>query len=235
RKVPLSLLKQWIPAFEKIDPTSTGQIQIDVTGTDANPAIRAKLEARDLRSPTQPKLPPADLQIDLLTENGRLTLEGLATAQDFSPATIKASMPFRVKDWAQNPKQLMEEKIDAMMDLPRVDLSRYSSLIPITDKISGIVNGKVLVDGKVGKPAVKGSLTLTKASVDFKDQKFPDIGDLSADIDLALDRIELKNLKMTASGGRVDGSGTLSITPNGLGTVDCGCAGIIYRWCEMIR
>ena len=95
RVLSLGLLKPWIPALEKLDPRSTGQLDIAVSGTYSEPVVDAKFEAKDLRSPAQPKLPPADLKITLAGRDGRIVLDGSATAPDFAPAVIKASMPFR--------------------------------------------------------------------------------------------------------------------------------------------
>ncbi len=218
--IPLGLLKQWLPAFEKVDSSSTGQMDLNISGTYAKPVILAKLKARDLRSPAQPSLPPADLEIELMGQEGRITVEGIATAPDFAPASIKASMPFQVAEWLENPAILKEEEIHGAVDLPRLDLSRFSTLVPIAERISGIVSGKAILSGKVGKPEIQGALSLSAAGIMFKNDRFPDISGATAAVDLALDQIVLKSLRLSIAGGTFDGSGAAMITENGLGELN---------------
>lgn len=212
RVLSLGLLKDWVPALEKLDPRSTGQLRLEVSGTYAGPVIAAKLEARDLRSPSQPKLPPADLKIELAAKDNRLTVTGTATAPDFAPAELKASMPFRPAEWAEHPELLMEEPVDARVDLPRLDISRFASLVPAADKLTGVLTGIVVVTGNPGKPAVKGSVDLTGAGLRFRNDRFPAVESGGARVEFGLDRIELKNLKATVAGGTLSGGGTLAIT-----------------------
>ncbi len=220
RVLPLGLLKQWAPALEKLDPRSTGQLELSISGSYAEPVIDAKLQVRDLRSPNQPKLPPADLKLVLATRDGRLLLDGSATAPDFPATILKASMGFRPSEWARSPQEIKAEPIEARVDLPRLDLARFTSLVPAATQVSGIVNGDVLVAGTVGKPELKGSLDLTAAGIRLKDPRFPVIEGINANVDLGLDRIVLKNLKSNVAGGSLQGEGSLAITGGILGNVD---------------
>lgn len=211
RVLSLGLLKPWLPALEKLDPRSTGQLDIQVAGTYSQPIVEAKLEAKDLRSPTQPKLPPADLKILLSGRDGNLMVDGSATAPDFAPAVLKATMPFRPAEWAGAPQSIQDEPLTARIDLPRLDLSRFSSLVSNIDRISGILTGNVTVAGKVGKPEIKGTLDLANAGARFKNERFPTIEAGGARVDLSLDRITLKNLKCSAAGGTLQGDASLSL------------------------
>ena len=220
RVLSLGLLKQWAPALEKLDPRSTGQLDFNVSGTYADPVIAAKLQARDLRSPTQPKLPPADLKIELSGKEGKLVLTGAATAPDFAPAEMTATLPFRPAEWAENPALVKEESIDAKVNLPRLDLSRFGSLVPAADKISGILTGNVTVTGKLGKPEIKGALDLAGAGMRFKGDTFPSVEAGAARVEFGLTRVELKTLKATIAGGTLQGGGTLAITDGKLGEIN---------------
>lgn len=220
RVLSLGLLKQWVPALEQLDPRSTGQLGIHVSGTYSEPVIDAKFEARDLRSPARPGLPPADLKISLKGGEGRLTIEGDATAPDFAPAVLKANMPFRPGDWANDPALLKEEPIEARVDLPRLDLSRFTTLIPAAEQITGIVTGNVTVTGKVGKPELKGLVELTGGGVRMKDERVPPVEALGLAVDLAVDRLVVRNLKANVSGGTLNGEGSLSIAEGKPGPID---------------
>ncbi len=214
------LLKQWLPAAEKIDPRSTGQVQLKISGTYAEPVVDATLEARDLRSPAQPKLPPADLKVTLKGGDGKLTLDAIATAPDFPAATMRANLPFRPSEWAKDPKLIAGEPLDARVDLPRLDLSRFTTLVPSAEQVTGFLTGNVVAKGKIGKPGLKGELTLASGGIRFKDGRFPAIENLTAAVDLALDKISLKLLKTTVAGGTLTGSGSLAITSGKPGNLD---------------
>ena len=216
----LALLKDWLPAAEKLDPRSTGRVRLAVSGTYANPAIDALLEARDLRSPEQPKLPPADLKITLAAKDGRASLEGSATAPDFPAAVMSASMAFRPAEWAENPELLRSEPISARVDLPRIDLSRFGSLVPAARKVSGFLTGNVQIAGVTTKPVIKGRLDLTAGGFEFKDGQQPAVTGAVASVDLTQERITLGNLKATIAGGTLQGGGSLTLADGKPGVMD---------------
>ena len=220
RVLSLGLLKPWLPAMEKLDPRATGQLDIQVSGTYSEPVVNATLAAKDLRSPAQPKLPPADLKLVLAARDGRLTLDGSATAPDFPAALMQASMAFRPSDWAAVPGRFKEEPVAARLDLPRLDLSRFSSLVPVAERIAGIATGNIVVAGKIGTPAVKGAIDLSGVGFSFKNDRFPAIEGASAAVELALDRVVLKSLKSNVAGGTLQGDGSLAISAGKPGDIN---------------
>ncbi len=207
----LESLKNWLPAAAKIDPRSTGQVELVVSGTYAEPAVDMMLEARELRSPEQPDLPPAELKVKLTGRDGHLALDGSVTAKDFPPAAMTASMPFRPAEWAETPGLIVGEKISARADLPRIDLSRFTSLVPGIRKLAGFVTGNVEVAGELGKPEIKGKIDLTGGAFEMKRTDVPPVSGLGLSVDLALDRITLRNLKASVAGGTLEGGGALEI------------------------
>jgi hypothetical protein len=216
----LALLKDWLPAASRIDPRSTGRLQVKVSGTYAAPLIDVVVEARNLRSPEQPKLPPADLTIKVTGREGRLSIDGRAVAPDFPAAVMTASMPFRPAEWAENPDLIKSEPISARVDLPRIDLSRFSSLVAAARRISGTVSGNVEVAGELGKPALKGRLDLTGGRFEFRNQGIPDVTGAGLSVDLALDRITLRGLRASVAGGSLEGGGSLVIANGKPGPLD---------------
>jgi hypothetical protein len=216
----LSLLKDWLPAASRIDPRSTGRLQLKLAGTYANPVIDLVVEAKDLRSPEQPKLPPADLKIAVVGKEGRLSIDGSAIAPDFPAAVMTASMPFRPAEWAENPDLIKSEPVSARVDLPRIDLSRFSSLVAAAKKVSGTLSGNIEVAGEVGKPAIKGRIDLTSGGLEMKDAGIPAVTGVGLSVDLALDRITLRDLKASVAGGTLQGGGSLAIADGKPGALD---------------
>lgn len=221
----LALLKDWLPAAAQLDARSTGQIHLQVAGTYAEPVVDAMLEASNLRSPAQPKLPPANLQVTLAGRDGRLSVAGKATAADFPAAVLTASLPFRPAAWAENPALLAAEQLTARLDLPRLDLARFAALVPAARRISGFLTGNVEVTGELGKPALIGKLDLTGGSFELRDDRHPAVTNIAAAVKLSLDRITLTKLQATVAGGTLQGGGTLTIAAGKPGALDCKLTG----------
>jgi len=220
RVLSLANLKPWVPQLDQLDPRSTGQLSIDLSGTYGAPVLKAKFEARDLHSPSQPSLKPADLVLEISGKEERLEVNGSVTTPDFAPAVLKAAMPFKPSRWAEFPEEIKQEVVEARADLPRLDLSRFTTLVPAAEKLEGILTGNVTVTGKVGKPEIKGTIDLTGAGAKLKDSTFPAIQQGSASVDFALDKVVLKKLQASVAAGMVRGEGSVAITEGKLGEIN---------------
>lgn len=216
----LALLKNWLPAAAKLDEKSTGLLKMIVSGTYAAPEIDLLLEIKNLRSPEQPRLPPAALTVKVSGRDGNLSLEGKASTADFPPAEITASMPFRPAEWAKNPNMIPSEKLTARMDLPRIDLSRFGSLVADARKVSGFLSGNVEVAGELSKPAIKGKITITGAGIELKSDKIPPVTGIGAVVDLSLERVTISNFKASLASGTIQGGGSLTMAQGKPGTLD---------------
>ena len=221
----LALLKDWLPAAAKLDPRSTAMLRVDVSGTYAEPVVDAVLEVKDLRSPEQPKLPPADLKFTVSGKEGRLVVDGSALAPDFPAAVLTASMPFRPSEWANSPEVIKSEKISARLDLPRIDLARFSSLVAAAEKVSGVLTGNVEVSGEVGKPVIKGRIDLTNGGVVLKDRSMPAITGAGLSVDATPELVKLSGLKASVAGGTLQGGGSLAIDQGKPGNIDLRITG----------
>lgn len=220
RELSLGMLSQWVPALEQLDPRSTGQVQINITGTYPDPVVETKLDARSLRSPAQPDLPPTDLSFALVGRDGRLTIQGSATAPDFPAAEMNATMAFRPAAWAEDPALLRAEPIEGSVQLPRLDLSRFTTLIPVAEQLTGVVTGNVVIGGTVGEPDLRGALDIANAGIRFRNVQIPALEGLAGTLDLARDRIVLRNLRSNVAGGTLVGEGSVVITEGVLGEID---------------
>jgi len=209
RVLSLAVLKPWVPAAAQLDPASTGHVKLNVSGTYAEPVVEALVEALNLRSPTNTKIPPADLKISLIGREGKLTVDGTVTTPDFAPATIKATTGFRPADWATAPDLIKEEAVEARVDLPRLDLSRFSTLVPAAKKITGILTGHLAVNGKLGKPEIRGEIDLANGSFVSMNRDLPPVTGVAASVDATLNGVNLKTLRATVAGGTLQGEGSL--------------------------
>lgn len=220
RKLSLGLLKPWLPALDQLDPRATGELHINLSGNYAEPTIHATLECLNLKSPANPKLPPAALKLALNTAAGHLKLDGSVTAPDYPPAILTASLPFHPAAWADEPGAIQQEILTARAELPRLDLSRFTTLLPAARQLGGIVTGNLEAAGKLSAPELRGTVRLANGGIVFTDPKLPPVQAASADIDLTLAAVTLKSLRATIAGGTLDGGGTLNLTNGKPASID---------------
>ncbi len=225
RVLSLGFIKPWMPALEPLDSSSTGRLQVGVSGTYSEPVIDAVVHAKDLRSPAHPGLPPADLRVTLKAADQKAVLEATVTAPDFPAGVLKASMPFHPSEWAADPELLVVEPLVAKLDLPRLDLSRFTTLVPAAEQLGGFLTGELVATGNLKNPVIKGALSLAGGSVQFKNPGLPDIEKIGAAVDLELGRITLKSLKSEIAGGVIDGRGSIEIANGKLGEIDVRVSG----------
>jgi autotransporter translocation and assembly factor TamB len=216
----LGLLKEWVPALEKLDARSTGMVDLSVYGTYASPVVDVKIEVKELRSQQHPELPPADLAIALRGRDGQMRLDGAVQVPDFPVAVIGASMGFSPKEWLDDPGRFMRENVEAHLDLPELELSRFGSLIPGVDRLAGKVSGKFELSGEIGDPKILGRIGLTDGMFSWKNSRFPKLEGLSAWLDLSRQEIRLRELRGNVAGGSITGEGRVGLEKEKLGEMD---------------
>lgn len=218
--LPLDRLKPWIPAASRIDPRSTGKVDVRISGTYAEPSIAAQIEIRGLRSSKPSELPPADIDLNLRTRDDRLSLDGRIIVPDYPAAVVTASMPFRPAVWIENPESLRTEPITARADLPRLDLERFAALVPGVARLTGFLTGNAEVAGEVGRPRMQGSIVVSNVGLVMDNADLPPVTGGSAALDLTPERVTLSDLRATMAGGTLTGSGTLDIVDGRPGGID---------------
>ncbi|MEI7909177.1 MAG: translocation/assembly module TamB domain-containing protein [Verrucomicrobiota bacterium] len=220
RVLSFALLEPWLPAAAQLDPRATAQVRLSLSGNYLAPALDASLECFNLRSPANPKIPPAALKLALTTANDRLLLNGSVSTPDYAPAVLTASMAFRPATWAASPETLQQETLTASAGLPRLDLARLTALVPAARQLTGTLTGNLLAAGNLAAPELRGALHLTNAGILFRDPALPPLQNATADLDLTLNAVTLKNLRATIAGGNLTGNGTLALTDAKPATLD---------------
>ena len=218
--LPLDRLKPWMPAASRIDPRSTGKVDFRISGTYTDPAITARIELRGLRSPEAPDLPPADIDLNLRTIEDILSLDGRITVSAYPAAVVTASMPFRPAKWIETPRSLQAEPVTARADLPRLDLTRFASLVPGVTRLTGSLTGNAEVAGEVARPRMRGRIEVSNVGMVMADANRPPVTSGSAALDITPERVTLRDLRATMAGGTLNASGTLDIVDGRPGGID---------------
>lgn len=209
--LPLAKLKPWVKGLDQIGDEATGMVDIKVSGSLAEPEVKALLELRGVSVPDRPELPKTDVTLNLDAIDGVAKITGEALAADYAPAILELEMPFLPKRWAEDPESLKMAPISGKLDLPRIDLSRFEALIPGAENLGGIAEGKVTLKGTVGAPDLAGDLNLSGGKLAFKNQTIPSLDGMDIDIKTNLNEVVIKGGIKRVEGGYVDFDGTMAI------------------------
>ena len=223
--LPMSTWNNWLPKDSPLPISGTTELDLQISGSPAAPLINAEFRAKDVRSLQRADLPPADLILQISTEAQVLKMNGQLLNPRTPPTSLSAKILFRPGEWAKSPELLKSEIIDASLQIPKLDLTRFKDLIPGVKEIAGLIDGNVTVRGTVGAPDIRGQLDLTGFKVTLPNEKVPPITNTSARLTFA-DRVaRLDSLSATLAGGEIKASGTMKIPAIGEPSLDLSIRG----------
>jgi hypothetical protein len=226
--LPLAKLRPWIAGLEQIDEKATGKIGLKIAGSLAAPEVDALVEIRDVSVPGRSEIPKTDVIVKLTARNGRADISAEAVATDYAPAIFKAEMAFLPKQWAENPESLMAEEIKGTLDLPRIELSRFQSIIPGAQELAGVTTGKVVIAGTIGEPKIDGALNLSGGKLRMKGNAIPELSGVGFDVEANMKTVAIKGAVEDLAGGNIKINGTLELknpAGDGLGALDVSVKG----------
>ncbi|MGJ8632439.1 MAG: translocation/assembly module TamB domain-containing protein [Luteolibacter sp.] len=219
--IPLTKLKPWVPGLDSLDPSATGKMDIAVSGSLANPEVLADIAIRDISVQGRTDIPKSDLTLKIEAKDQVAKVSAEAVAPDYAPAVLNAEMPFLPKRWAENPELVKSAPVKARLDLPNLNLSRFQSLVPDTESLSGVATGNIVVGGTVGEPVVNGSIKLTGGGVEFGNEMIPDCKGINLEVEANLQTVKLTGGISNVEGGTVSLNGGLNLkNPSGEGLGD---------------
>ncbi len=217
--ISFSKLRPWVGGFEQLDPASTGEVEIELSGGFAAPEVKASLWLRDIKPVNQSSLPSADVVVNFQAKDGLVNVDTKVLVEDYPPASFVASMPFLPKKWVEQAGSLEAEKITGKLLLPRLELSRIQALIPQAEEISGKVVGYADISGTVGSPKIMANLDLSNGRVRMKNKTIPDFEGVNLNLKSDLKQINIKGSVNDLSGGIINLDGSLNfdkdLGPNG--------------------
>lgn len=226
--LPLAKLRPWVPALDALDEKATGKVELTLAGSMAEPEVTTVVELRDISSPTQPDLPKMDVTLRIEAKDDVARVKGEALAPDYAPAILEAEMPFFPKKWAEDLELIKAAEIEGLLSLPRIELSRFQSLVPGAEELGGVAEGRVTIAGRVGAPVVDGSLSLKGGKFRMGGGAVPAMSGINLEARTDLERVTLKGGIDDVEGGnlRIDGSLKLkNEARDGLGDLDVSMKG----------
>ncbi len=223
--LPMTTWNNWLPKDSPLPITGTTQLDLQITGSPAEPIINAEFRAKDVRSLQRADLPAADLIVQLRTTEQKLELSGQLLNPRTPPTSLSAKIPFRPGEWAKSPELFKNEIIEASIQIPKLDLAKFKDLISGVVDIAGMLDGNVAVRGTIAAPDIRGQLDLTGFQMTLPNEKIPQITNTSARFTFA-DRVaRLDSLSATLAGGEIKASGSMQLPAVGEPSLDFSIRG----------
>ncbi|MGC4015124.1 MAG: translocation/assembly module TamB domain-containing protein [Luteolibacter sp.] len=220
RELALSKLHPFLPPTTRFPDSARGKLVIRLSGTPAEPQIDAQLMARDLGLASQPKVPKADLDLTLKTQDGQLDVVGTLATPGYPAANLSAKLPFRPGVWVENPAVLKDEKLEAAARVPNLELSRFTALAPGVKTLTGSLKADLTVGGTIGKPEPLGEVELKSGAVTLASEAVPPIQGIGLKATASPAGVILERVGLQMDGGTFDGRGKLDLTEGKPSNID---------------
>jgi len=152
---------------------------------------------------------------------GEATLDGSAfTLQNadvsfaHGHASISGAVPLNLAPLTLGPRG---SPVSAELTADGVDLAAFGPLFPSGTKTGGTLNGRIGIEGTVGRPQLYGALSLVNGSYVSSVERAP-VKNVNASLMFAQSSVDLQTFHAGLGGGTLDGSGRLDLpfaqTPN---------------------
>lgn len=204
-------LAAWLPEKKSPLASGSGRVRLVITGTPAQPKVDLETELKGIQVPDQPEVPVTDALISVDGADGQLALTGEIRPAGYPAVTLSGKMPFKPGEWAENPGMVLEEKLEARANIPRLELATFQKMVPNADTLQGSVEGYLSAAGTLGKPDLGGELRLTNAAFALKDSEVPPVTGANALIRLDGKEVRLESLALELAAGTVKGGGSVSL------------------------
>lgn len=224
-------LSRWFQA----DPKLLGTMSIDfnLSGTPADPALKADLALGDLSVPREgAAMPAGKLGASLQSSGGTLAVTGSYQHPDVKPLDIRATLPFHPGAWARGERKLVEEAIAASAKMERSSLAFLRGQVPGIETIEGEIALDAEVGGTIASPQVKGSGQLAMSSLRFENRLAPSLQDIALEANFADNAVRVDRLSALVAGGTLEGKGGVQFKPGGEPQVDFSLNGsevLVFR------
>jgi hypothetical protein len=204
-------LEPWLPEKKSPLASGSGRVRLVVTGTPAAPKLDLDVDLKGVSVPDQPDVPVTDASISLDGANGTLALDGQIKPTGYAPVVLTGKTAFKPGEWAENPGSVLDEKLEARANIPRLDLATFSKFVPNADKLAGTVEGNVTASGTIGKPDLGGELRLAGGTFSLKDSEVPPVSNANMLVRLEGKEVRLQTLSLEIAGGTLTGTGNVGL------------------------
>lgn len=224
-ELPLSKLHPFLSKETRFRDDSRAKLDINLTGSMAEPVLDAHLVASDLGLSSQPDIPAIALDLKAIGREKTLKVEGDITSPEYPPMRIDAVTNWSPDQWAEDPEVIKQAKLDASAKISDFNLELVKKFLPDARELAGNVNVDLEVSGTVGDPKPAGTITLNGAALEMKDPTLPRFKDGSMKVLATPDKITLEKLEAVVAGGTLAINGGLDLVDGKPSNIDISING----------
>jgi|GEM_PF-4742674 len=211
KNLPLAEIYRLLP--QPTDPAVSGKLTVDLTlsGTLLEPSIQLTSSANRIQALGNDQIPITDVALNLITQEGKISLDGTLKPDGHQALILKGTMPFELKKWIDAPESLLEEPIDALLDTKTIKLAPFAKYLPHIHKLEGTFVTTVEAKGTLGAPTVNGKTSLKITRLDSIKEAIPDLRHVNIDIQFTDKQVVIKPSGCLAAGGKYTLQGKIDI------------------------
>ena len=219
---PLPLSDLWTAATLKGRPPIEGTLGFSLKAHGSLSKVIANLavQGRSLRKTELAALKPADLDLALKLQDGRLIVDGAVKQPQMQPLTLKGEMPVNVPKLIDSGMPDLNVPIKGTIRLPPSSLGAAIGVVPGLRFVQGDAGADLTVGGTLGKPALQGTARVDLAAARFENLSIPALRDFKIRVTFDEKELRLEQLQGDVAGGRLVVTGRADYNDLQKGTVN---------------
>jgi autotransporter translocation and assembly factor TamB len=201
-KMPLAEIYEQLPLAN--DPVVKGglTLEFNLGGTLLEPTINLNLDAKRLKIVGKEEIPLTDISLKLETKEKTVHLNGSATPDGHKALVLKGNMPFKPKQWIDQPDSLLKEAIQASLDTKSIDLAAFTHLFPHISEISGSFSSIIKLSGTIADPQLQGNSRFKISRVKSTRESIPNMRDIDFRLVYDKDKLTIEPSSCLVAGGK---------------------------------
>ena len=183
----------------------------DLSGTFTDPLLNGTISLKEFQSTNNPKIPPAEMVVDLQSDSKKLIVGVEATDSAGQLLKLDGTFPFLPRKWLNLKMIPLDSPLTLTVKNEQLDLRRIQPLTPSIPNIMGTLNLDLRLSGSLMEPRLNGNINANNLTTSLQ----PNIPDLGLDLE-----IKTINQELTFNGSGKNGisnfmtiSGNLPLQP----------------------
>ena len=211
KNLPIADIYKQLP--HPTEPTVSGNFTstLAIKGTLKEPTIDFKCNAQQLKLIAKKDIPKANIDLNLITTDGKAQLNGTIKPDGHQPIVIHGNIPFHLDQWINSPESILEEPLQAIIDTRTISLAPFAKYLPHFNQMKGTVSTKIEATGTVGSPKIKGDSRLKITHLNSVNQAIPDLKNLDIKLNFTEKMIVIEPSTCVAAGGQYELQGKVDL------------------------
>ncbi|MDG1363519.1 MAG: translocation/assembly module TamB domain-containing protein [Akkermansiaceae bacterium] len=186
KPLTLELLSSFFPVPAELSGIFHAE-NFDLSGTFTDPLLNGRISLKDFKSTTTPKIPPAEMVVDLRTDAQKLMVG--VEAKDLAGQLLKldGTFPFLPRKWLTLKMIPLDSPLTLTVKNDQLDLRRIQPLTPSIPDIKGTLNLDLRLSGSLMEPRLDGNINANNLNTSLQ----PNLPDLGLNLELKTTNQEL--------------------------------------------